>query len=222
MNAAAQPLEVLAERTSGEKGLATPVAEYERQLQLFAARGTPAWDDARAQLVESVRGLVHKLARTYVQPGVVSYEDMVQAGFEGVLNALEMFDPTRGYRFTSYAGTSARNQMAIACGYGRPDLQVPMPVDEHGDPVEFADEGPSVEDVVQSRRDVMRVRQVLSMMKPQNRLALVRKFGIGNGPEFTRVEMMSEWGKRNHGSITFRLGEAYKEFRTLMASPELA
>lgn len=46
-------------------------------------------------------GLVERTARKF--SGVEAYEDLVQVGFIGLLNALSKFDPTAGVRFNTYA-----------------------------------------------------------------------------------------------------------------------
>lgn len=46
-------------------------------------------------------GLVERTARKF--SGVEPYEDLVQVGFIGLLNALSKFDPTAGVRFNTYA-----------------------------------------------------------------------------------------------------------------------
>jgi RNA polymerase sigma-B factor len=46
-------------------------------------------------------GLVERTARKF--SGIESYDDLVQVGFIGLLNALAKFDPTAGVRFNTYA-----------------------------------------------------------------------------------------------------------------------
>merc|ERR1712038_97740 len=56
-------------------------------------------------------GLVHAVVRTRMRESGhgsvsfdgVSYEEMVQEGSLGLLRAAELFDPTRGLRFSTYA-----------------------------------------------------------------------------------------------------------------------
>jgi RNA polymerase sigma factor (sigma-70 family) len=53
-------------------------------------------------LIEQNQGLVHWTARKYLWTGI-SYEDLVQASFEGMTKAAHKFDPSRGVKFTTYA-----------------------------------------------------------------------------------------------------------------------
>ncbi|CAN6456911.1 unnamed protein product [Victoria cruziana] len=56
----------------------------------------------RDRLLRSTRSLVIYLAKGYQGRGI-SFDDLVQAGRLGVLQGAERFDPTRGYRFSTYA-----------------------------------------------------------------------------------------------------------------------
>jgi RNA polymerase sigma-B factor len=57
---------------------------------------------ARDELVERFLPLAHKLARRYVRSSE-PYEDLVQVACLGLVKAVERFDPSRGYAFTSLA-----------------------------------------------------------------------------------------------------------------------
>ncbi|GAA1955122.1 RNA polymerase sigma factor [Nocardioides panacihumi] len=46
--------------------------------------------------------LVHKLSQKYPATGM-AYEDLVQFGFLGLIRAVEKFDPTAGFKFSTYA-----------------------------------------------------------------------------------------------------------------------
>jgi RNA polymerase sigma-B factor len=53
-------------------------------------------------LIERFLPLARKLARRYV-PSSEPYEDLVQVASLGLVKAVERFDPTRGFAFTSFA-----------------------------------------------------------------------------------------------------------------------
>jgi RNA polymerase sigma-B factor len=61
--------------------------------------GDPA---AREALIERYQGLVRRLASHY-HSGQDGFDDLVQVGNVGLLNALERFDPGRGLAFRSFA-----------------------------------------------------------------------------------------------------------------------
>jgi RNA polymerase sigma-B factor len=67
--------------------------------QRFRETGDPAAHEA---LVERYQGLVRRLASHY-HSGNEGFEDLVQVGNVGLLNALRRFEPERGLAFRSFA-----------------------------------------------------------------------------------------------------------------------
>lgn len=57
--------------------------------------------DLKDLIVVQCAGLVERTARRF--SGIESYEDLVQVGFIGLLNALSKFDPNAGVKFNTYA-----------------------------------------------------------------------------------------------------------------------
>ena len=58
--------------------------------------------ELRTQLIERYRDLVRSVARRYASVGE-PVDDLVQEGTMGLIHAVDMFDPTRGVKFTTYA-----------------------------------------------------------------------------------------------------------------------
>ena len=58
--------------------------------------------DAKDEMVVANVRLFHAIARKYRGRGV-SYEDLVQEGFVGLMHAVERFDHRRGLKFSTYA-----------------------------------------------------------------------------------------------------------------------
>jgi RNA polymerase sigma-B factor len=56
----------------------------------------------RTELIERYLPLARKLARRYLGHGEL-YDDLVQVASVGLINAVDRFDPDRGYAFTSFA-----------------------------------------------------------------------------------------------------------------------
>jgi len=77
--------------------LLTP--EEEKELADAARNGD---NDARRRLVEANMRLVVSIARRYYCPDV-PFEDLVQEGAIGLMTAVEHFDPSLGFRFSTYA-----------------------------------------------------------------------------------------------------------------------
>lgn len=55
----------------------------------------------REAIVAAYSNLVERISRKY--SGLEPFEDLVQVGFIGLLNALNLFDPEKGVRFNTYA-----------------------------------------------------------------------------------------------------------------------
>jgi len=61
-----------------------------------------AGDAAHAAFVAANHGLVHAVAARYQHRGLL-LDDLVQEGTVGLLRAIDLFDPARGYKFSTYA-----------------------------------------------------------------------------------------------------------------------
>lgn len=73
--------------------------EQEISLSILAQEGD---EDARRQIMESNLRLVMSIARRY-RGRSLGYEDMIQEGIIGLLEAIRKYDWTRGHRFSTYA-----------------------------------------------------------------------------------------------------------------------
>lgn len=58
--------------------------------------------DSRNQMLEDNIGLVHSIAKRFVGRGV-DYEDLFQTGCIGLIKAVDHFDESKGFRFSTYA-----------------------------------------------------------------------------------------------------------------------
>jgi RNA polymerase sigma-B factor len=73
--------------------------ERKRLLHAYKAEGDSA---ARDQLVADLMPLVRSLALRYAGRGEM-LEDLIQVGSIGLINAIDRFDPERGFELTTYA-----------------------------------------------------------------------------------------------------------------------
>jgi RNA polymerase primary sigma factor len=99
----------------------------ERRLVRQAQRGDLA---ARDRLVESNIRLVISLAKPYSTSGI-PFADLIQEGSIGLMTALEKFDPTRGYRFMTYAGQWVRQALSRAVDNKSKFIRLPSFVHEY-------------------------------------------------------------------------------------------
>jgi RNA polymerase nonessential primary-like sigma factor len=75
-------------------------AEEEVSLGLKVQQGDPT---ARNRLVECNLRLVVRIARRYQQWHTLPLIDLIEEGNLGLIRAAELFDPARGFRFSTYA-----------------------------------------------------------------------------------------------------------------------
>jgi len=103
----------------GERLARTRRRLQEASGEVEVARCTSAYRAARQELVRSHLRLVLFLARPYASR-TVSLLDLVQEGNLGLMQAADLFDPSRGCRFSTYAGWWIRNCIlnALACHAG--------------------------------------------------------------------------------------------------------
>ncbi|KAI3967670.1 hypothetical protein MKX01_039580 [Papaver californicum] len=78
----------------------------------------------RDKLLKSTRSLVLFLARNYRGVGI-SLEDLLQAGYMGVLLGAERYDHTRGYRFSTYVQYWIRKSMSAYVAQNSRGIQLP-------------------------------------------------------------------------------------------------
>lgn len=65
---------------------------------------------AEAMLLHNIR-LVHSIARVFAGQGL-DHEDLVSSGIEGLIRAIELFDPFRGFKFSTYASQWIRQSIS--------------------------------------------------------------------------------------------------------------
>ena len=65
----------------------------------------------RNRLVQLHTGLVRKMAHKFSHQCNEPYEDLEQIGYFGLIRAIERFDPSQGYAFSSFAVPYIRGEM---------------------------------------------------------------------------------------------------------------
>ncbi len=95
--------------------------EQEQALARQMARGVAG---ARERLIVSNLRLVAKIAQEYADSGM-PVADIIQEGNMGLIEAVDRFDPDRGYRLSTYAGWWVRRGILAAIGTYTRMIRIP-------------------------------------------------------------------------------------------------
>ncbi len=102
-------------------------AQNETQLILKAKQGDVS---SRNQLIELNIKLIEKIASKTIQSTTLTKSDLVQEGIFGLLTALEKFNPTLGFKFSTYASWWIKQAMFKAISEQSYAYNIPVYVQE--------------------------------------------------------------------------------------------
>jgi RNA polymerase sigma-B factor len=109
------------------------VHDHAEELELFRALRAcdePAEQERiKAELVQRYGGLVRWLARRYGNPAV-DFDDLLQVGYLGLVQAIGRFDPDRGFDFISFARPTVQGELRRYFRDKRRWIRLPRKVQE--------------------------------------------------------------------------------------------
>jgi RNA polymerase primary sigma factor len=101
---------------------------FEEETEL-SARVQKGDAQAKDRLVEANMRLVMNIARTYSYVAI-PFEDLIQEGAIGLMMAAERFDPSKGYRFSTYATAWIKQAIGRAIDNTARAIRIPGNVSE--------------------------------------------------------------------------------------------
>lgn len=107
-----------------------PKSELSRQEALQLWNTCPS-DYAKEQMILSNHGIVFLVMKNLSIP--LTDEDMFQTGIIGLLKAINTFDTSKGYQFSTYAFLIVRNELLMAFRKSKRSVIVAFSLDDNAD-----------------------------------------------------------------------------------------
>jgi RNA polymerase primary sigma factor len=103
-----------------------PPLSREKQVELFL-KAKEGDAEAREILILSNLTFVFRVARSYTFPVHLEFDDLIQAGIDGIIHAIDRFNPHRKFSFTTYAYCWVRKFVSECITSNISVIKVPHP-----------------------------------------------------------------------------------------------
>jgi RNA polymerase primary sigma factor len=111
-------------------GRLTQVALLTSEEEITLTRAVKKGDErARQRLIEANMRLVINIAKAY-RSKAIAFEDLIQEGAIGLMQAAERFDPEKGFRFSTYATHWIRQSIGRAIDNKSKAIRIPAHVSQ--------------------------------------------------------------------------------------------
>ena len=166
-----------------------------------------------AQVRRLVLHMAHKRLRATNGAGGVTLDDLMQAGFLGFLEAVRAYDPSAGFRFTSYLTYPVKTAFSEAEGRRSEkqkrdpiffSVSIDVPLDEReGEPLTLADviPDPQAEEALESVGVWDTLHRAVESLPEAQRVVILRRY----------------WLEQTTAEIAAATGQTEKEVRKLEA-----
>ncbi|MFM9872923.1 MAG: RNA polymerase sigma factor RpoD/SigA [Fimbriimonadaceae bacterium] len=198
-------------------------AEEEKELTVAAQAGSA---DAKERLVESNIRLVINIARSY-HSRHIPLEDLVQEGVIGLITAVHRFDPTKGFRFSTYATHWIKQSIGRAVDCKGKAIRLPAHISQALRRIEKAKSeissrtgcDPTADQI--ARELGMSLRKLTSLMQASQELISL-DIRVGDGESTTLGGMLPDLSAYNPESeiMHSEVIEELQEFLTLLTDRE--
>ena len=174
-------------------------AEEEVELAIRMSEGDVA---AKKRLSEANLRLVVSIAKRYVGRGM-QFLDLIQEGNLGLIKAVEKFDHTKGFKFSTYATWWIRQAITRAIADQARTIRIPVHMVETINKVKKVnsqlgdfipdEDAPAPSDVASHTMLKEQLAEVLSTLTPREEKVLRLRFGLEDGRSRTLEEVGKEF-----------------------------